>query len=172
MMSVFLTKSVINDMFLVGTPNGVMLTKSVRRSSQPWELEKKLADSIKGAPWNLHLGALGTKMVPQARTRAPNAVAVPAVDPIPELMPPPGGMLRAPLAAEAAHGSEDTGHGVSDVPRGEDDGVPNPGTSEGSVPPSRRATLLLSRGDRTPLPASGSARCRAGTGDAADVAVE
>ena len=58
-MSVFLTKSVINDMFLVGTPNGVMLTKSVRRSSQPWELEKKLADSIKGAPWNLHLGALG-----------------------------------------------------------------------------------------------------------------
>ena len=35
----------INDMFLVGTPNGVMLTKSVRRSSQPWELEKKLADN-------------------------------------------------------------------------------------------------------------------------------
>ena len=155
-MSVFLTKSVINDMFLVGTPNGVMLTKSVRRSSQPWELESKLADAIKGAPWNLHLGALGTKMVPQARTRAPNAVAVPAVDPIPELMPPPGGMPRAPLAAEAARGSEDTGHGVSDVPRGEEAGVPNPGTSEGSMPPSRRATLLLSRGDRTPLPASGS----------------
>ena len=80
--------------------------------------------TIKGAPWNLHLGALGTKMVPQARARAPNAVAVPAVDPIPELMPPPGGMPRAPLAAEAARGSEDTGHGVSDLLRDDETGVP------------------------------------------------
>ena len=110
----------------------------------------------KGAPWNLHLGALGTKLVPQARTRAPNAVTVPAVDPIPDLMLPPGGMPRAPLGAEVAQSNEDAGHGVGDVPRGEDDGVSNPGTSEGSMPPSRRATLLLSRGDRAPIPASGS----------------
>ena len=35
-------------------------------------------------------------MVPQSRSRAPNAVAMPAVDPI----PPPGGMPRAHAGAE------------------------------------------------------------------------
>ena len=112
-------------------------------------------------------------MVPQARTRAPNAVAVPAVDPIPELMPPPGGMPRAPLAAEAAQGSEDTGHGVGDVSRGEDDGVPNPGTF-------RRLSASFEACDLVVVPWRQNttscfrfcARCRAGTGDAADVAAE
>ena len=150
-MSVFLGKSVINDMFLVGTANGVMLTKSVRRTSQPWELEKKLAESITGAPWNLHLGSLGTKLVPQARTRAPNAVAIPAVDPIPDLMPPPGGLPRAALHLAEPRFQADTGHGVGDIDRGEPS-EPNPASA--SAPPSRRATLLLDRGDRTPNPVS------------------
>ena len=42
-MSIFLSKSTTSDMF-------IRLTKSVRRTGQPWKMEHKLAES-KGVPW-------------------------------------------------------------------------------------------------------------------------
>ena len=62
-----------------------MSKKRVQRAAAVFS-QKKLADSIKG-----------TEMVPKHPST--NAVAVPAVDPIPERMPPPDAMLR-PHASE------------------------------------------------------------------------
>ena len=47
-MSIFLSKSSTSDMFIVGTAQGIRLTKSVRRTGQPWKVEHKLAESLKG----------------------------------------------------------------------------------------------------------------------------
>ncbi|CAE7310233.1 RE2 [Symbiodinium natans] len=133
-MSMFLSKSPVNDMFIVGTANGVMLTKSVRRTGQPWALEAKLANEVKGMPWDYSLGTLGTKTVPQAKARAPNAVAAPLVPPIPELMPPPGGL---PRQAKTAHNEPIIPEVVPQI---------QPASVTSSVPGSRK-TLLLDRDD-------------------------
>ncbi|CAE7259489.1 ABHD17A, partial [Symbiodinium pilosum] len=49
-MSIFLGKSTTSDMFIVGTAQGIRLTKSVRRTGQPWKMEHKLAESLNEAP--------------------------------------------------------------------------------------------------------------------------
>ena len=77
--SIFLSKSSVNDMFVVATTAGVMLTKSVRRTGQPWKLQKALVESIAGSPWNFHLGSLGLKTVSQRRSRAPNPAETAAI---------------------------------------------------------------------------------------------
>ncbi|CAE7775394.1 unnamed protein product, partial [Symbiodinium sp. CCMP2592] len=142
--AVFLSKSWINDMFIVGTPSGIMLSKSVRRTGQPWSTQKTLAEAIAGAPWNFQLGSLGLKTVPQGRIRAPNPAEQAAVvdGSAPELPLPPEVPLplpSAPLNAEAGGIGDRAGllaHGADEEP--------------GPAPVSKRATLLLSRGDRTP----------------------
>eukprot|EP00439_Symbiodinium_sp_Y106_P025195 s9144_g3.t1 len=147
-MSIFLTKSCVNDMYVVATPRGVQLTRSVRRTGQPWASEKSLAENIKGVPWDYHLGTIGTKMVPQARHRAPNAV--PVLDAPSEVMPPPG--LQASSAPSAAPGPSRTA-----VPpaQAEERSVPVMlPPSVASAAPSSRPTLLLDRGDRRPVAAS------------------
>ena len=151
-MSIFLTKSCVNDMYVVATPRGVQLTRSVRRTGQPWASEKSLAENIKGVPWDYHLGTIGTKMVPQARHRAPNAV--PVLDAPSEVMPPPGLPLReqASSAPSAAPGSSRPA-----VPpaQAEETSVPvMMPPSVASAAPSSRPTLLLDRGDRRPVAAS------------------
>ncbi|CAE7244151.1 unnamed protein product [Symbiodinium sp. CCMP2592] len=142
--AVFLSKSGINDMFIVGTSSGIMLSKSVRRTGQPWSTQKTLAEAIAGAPWNFQLGSLGLKTVPQGRIRAPNPAEQAAVvdGSAPELPLPPEVPLplpSAPLNAEAGGIGDRAGlmaHGADEEP--------------GPAPASKRATLLLSRGDRTP----------------------
>ena len=139
-MSVFLTKSSVNDMFVVATPRGAQLTRSVRPTGQPWSSERALAEAIKGVPWDYHLGTIGTKMIPQAKHRAPNAVPVPAVSS--EIMPPPGLPLREQVPVVPPAQSEE-----STVPAA----MP---PSVASAAPSSRPTLLLDRGDRRPVAAS------------------
>ena len=151
-MCLFLSKSLINDMFIVATPQGVQLTKSVRRTGQPWATEAALAESVKGVPWDYHLGTIGTKMIPQAKSRPPNAVPVPAVPPIPGLMLPPGLPPRAnapaPAVMPAPVPSQPEPLELPPVPP-----APVPG-SVASAAPSSRPTLLLDRGDRRPPVAS------------------
>ena len=59
--AVFLSKSNIKDMFVVGTAAGIMLSKSVRRTGQPWSTQKALVEAVAGVPWNFQLGSLGLK---------------------------------------------------------------------------------------------------------------
>eukprot|EP00439_Symbiodinium_sp_Y106_P011201 s9908_g1.t1 len=124
-----------------------MLTKSVRRTGQPWKLQKALVESIAGSPWNFHLGSLGLKTVPQGRSRAPNPAETAAIadTSLPELPAAPAGGAEPPEAG-----------GIGDVtglmalpPLGEARGSRD--EEPGPAPVSKRATLLLSRGDRTPM---------------------
>ncbi|CAE7238076.1 ABHD17A [Symbiodinium sp. CCMP2592] len=129
-MSIFLTKSSVNDMFVVATPRGVQLARSVRRTGQPWASEQALAEAIKGA-----------------KLRAPKAVPLPDV-PL-NVMPPAGLPVREQLASASpavpavlpAQAEE------SEVPA-----VMPP--SVATAAPSSRPTLLLDRGDRRPVAAS------------------
>ena len=135
------------EMFVVATPRGVQLTRSVRGTRQPWSSERALAEAIKGVPWDYHLGIIGTKMIPQAKHRAPNAVPAPAVPS--EVMPPPGLPLR-----EQASSAPPV---VPVVPPAQPEALTVPAAmppSVASAAPSSRLTLLLDRGDSRPVAAS------------------
>ena len=77
LLCVFLSKSVVNDMFIVGGRDGVRLACSIRRTGQPWALEQKLYNELAGKPWDYGSGVIGTRFVPLPRTRKPNVPALP-----------------------------------------------------------------------------------------------
>ena len=137
-------------MFIVGTAQGVRLTKSVRRTGQPWKVEHKLAESMKGLPWDYHLGTLGSRLVPQARTRVPNAVNVPAIAPLPGLMPPPGGLPSVPARSDRMLGAYVAPAVPPQGPVQSSDSQQQQPPSVMSATPSTRPRLILSRDHRTP----------------------
>ena len=67
--AIFLTKTSLNDMYVVASKGGVRVTRSVRRTGHEWKHDAALYADIKGFPWNYSSGVIGTKMVPPAKTR-------------------------------------------------------------------------------------------------------
>ena len=101
---IFLSKTTTNDMYVVSTRAGVRLCRSVRRTTSSWMLDKPLYQGLAGFPWDYSAGAVGTRLVPPARTRrprlaptlAPGASDEAASDPP---TPVPGDVLSSPVAA-------------------------------------------------------------------------
>ena len=71
--AMFVSKSVINDMYILMNEQGVWLTRSIRRNAKPWVEEKRLVENAKGYPWDYKYGVLGSKVIPQPRVRNPVA---------------------------------------------------------------------------------------------------
>ena len=68
---VFLSKSPMNDMYIVSSRSGVRLSRSVRRTGHEWHHDKALVENLKGFPWDYSMGVIGTRLVPPARQRRP-----------------------------------------------------------------------------------------------------
>ncbi|CAE7253745.1 RE1 [Symbiodinium sp. CCMP2456] len=100
---VFLSKTISNDMFIVATRAGVRLCRSVRRTSSEWAVDRALYQGLAGFPWDYSSGAVGTRLVPPARTRRPQIAATAgdeaASDP-PTPVPSGDGLASPPPAAE------------------------------------------------------------------------
>ena len=99
--AIFLTKTSLNDMYVVASRGGVRVTRSVRRTGHEWKHDAALYADVKGFPWNYSSGVIGTKMVPPAKTRkalpAPSSPQdVAASDPVPESVPTPRPELPNP----------------------------------------------------------------------------
>ena len=67
--AIFLTKTSLNDMYVVASKGGVRVTRSVRRTGHEWKHDAALYADVKGFPWNYSSGVIGTKMIPPAKTR-------------------------------------------------------------------------------------------------------
>ena len=68
---VFLSKSPMNDMYIVSSRSGVRLSRSVRRTGHEWHHDKALVENLKGFSWDHSMGVIGTRLVPPARQRRP-----------------------------------------------------------------------------------------------------
>ncbi|CAE7534628.1 GIP [Symbiodinium sp. CCMP2592] len=82
MLGILVSKSSLNDMYIIAGKDGIRLSRSIRRVGQPWELEVQLYRELKGYPWDYGSGVIGTKFVAMPKQRNP------AVDPVPDVAPP------------------------------------------------------------------------------------
>ena len=76
LLGIFLGKS-SNDMYIVGGPGGVRLSRSVRRTGRSWSDDAKLYDTLSGQPWDYGSGVLGTRFVPAPKLRKPEVHSLP-----------------------------------------------------------------------------------------------
>ena len=70
---VWLSKAISNDSHIIGTPNGVFLTRSIRRLPTSFDLE--LLGELTASPWNYGCASLGHRLVHAKRVVPPPAVA-------------------------------------------------------------------------------------------------
>ncbi|CAE7512900.1 unnamed protein product [Symbiodinium natans] len=82
-LSIFLSKSVSNDMYIVASKTGVRLCRSVRRTGLEWSKDKSLFEGLKGLPWDFSSGVVGTRFVPLPKYRKPQTPATPTVPAVP-----------------------------------------------------------------------------------------
>ncbi|CAE7834970.1 GIP [Symbiodinium sp. CCMP2592] len=82
MLGILVSKSSLNDMYIIAGKDGIRLSRSIRRVGQPWELEVQLYRELKGYPWDYGSGVIGTKFVAMPKQRNP------VVDPLPDAAPP------------------------------------------------------------------------------------
>ena len=66
---IWLGKSPTNDTHMIGTAQGVFVTRSIRRFSNCWNL--KLAGDVENCPWDYGYAALGSKLVLAKRLMPP-----------------------------------------------------------------------------------------------------
>ena len=108
---VWLGKSVRNDVRLIGTPQGVYVTRSARRLETPWNVQ--LASDISTCVWEHGLASLGSQLVLAIRIAPP----VPEALPLPEApgLPPPPLPLSPVDVAGSDPPSTPSGSSVSDA---------------------------------------------------------
>ncbi|CAE7622817.1 GIP [Symbiodinium sp. CCMP2592] len=82
MLGILVSKSSLNDMYIIAGKDGIRLSRSIRRVGQPWELEVQLYRELKGYPWDYGSGVIGTKFVAMPKQRPA------AVDPVRDVAPP------------------------------------------------------------------------------------
>ncbi|CAE7291170.1 RE1 [Symbiodinium sp. CCMP2592] len=82
MLGILVSKSSLNDMYIIAGKDGIRLSRSIRRVGQPWELEVQLYRELKGYPWDYGSGVIGTKFVAMPKQRPA------AVDPVRDGAPP------------------------------------------------------------------------------------
>jgi hypothetical protein len=70
---VWLSKTISNDSHIIGTPNRIFLTRSIRRLPTSFDLE--LLGEITASPWNYGCASLGHRLIHAKRVVPPPAVA-------------------------------------------------------------------------------------------------
>ncbi len=63
----FLGKTALNDMYIIGIPGKLQLTRSVRRNMQDWTDATNLYVKFNVVPWKV-AGTMGVKMIPDLKT--------------------------------------------------------------------------------------------------------
>ncbi|CAE7239501.1 GIP [Symbiodinium sp. CCMP2592] len=139
MLGILVSKSSLNDMYIIAGKDGIRLSRSIRRVGQPWELEVQLYRELKGYPWDYGSGVIGTKFVAMPKQRHP------AVDPVRDVAPPRSpdeAASEPPTPAVEALGMPVTplgGAGAMAPPRRN---VPDPpSTPEAELPPLKKLRI-------------------------------
>ena len=144
---IWLTKTLNHDAHVIALPSAIVCTRSVRRLSNQWDLER--CGSLEQPPWEFGLATLGSKLVSAKRIIEPATLTYPIAnagggeEPVPEdeaaSDPPSPAEItdettldelakdapRAGTTAQAGQGAEEIAEVVEDSPQPEV-GMPNP----------------------------------------------
>ena len=144
---IWLTKTLNHDAHVIALPSAIVCTRSVRRLSNQWDLER--CGSLEQPPWEFGLATLGSKLVSAKRIIEPATWTYPIAnagggeEPVPEdeaASDPPSpaeitdettldelakNAPRAGTTAQAGQGAEEIAEVVEDSPQPEV-GMPNP----------------------------------------------
>ena len=153
---IWLTKTLNHDAHVIALPSAIVCTRSVRRPSNQWDLER--CGSLEQPPWEFGLATLGSKLVSAKRIIEPATLTYPignaageAPSPLDEAAsdpPSPAEIAdettldelakdapRAGIAAQAGQGAEEIAEVVEDSPQPEI-AMPNPSLPERYAGPS------------------------------------
>ncbi|CAE7338131.1 GIP [Symbiodinium sp. CCMP2592] len=153
MLGILVSKSSLNDMYIIAGKDGIRLSRSIRRVGQPWELEVQLYRELKGYPWGYGSGVIGTKFVllwTQSPDEAASEPPTPAVEalgmPVTPLgragaMAPPRRNVPPPESARAI--PDESMAGVEAEPPGPNPAMrPDPpSTPEAELPPLKKLRI-------------------------------
>ena len=144
---IWLTKTLNHDAHVIALPSAIVCTRSVRRLSNQWDLER--CGSLEQPPWEFGLATLGSKLVSAKKIIEPATLTYPIAnasggeEPVPEDEaasdpPSPADITdettldelakdapRAGTTAQAGQGAEEIAEVVEDSPQPEV-GTPNP----------------------------------------------
>ena len=144
---IWLAKTLNHDAHVIALPSAIVCTRSVRRLSNQWDLER--CGSLEQPPWEFGLATLGSKLVSAKRIIEPATLTYPIAnagggeEPVPEdeaaSDPPSPAEItdettldelakdapRAGTTAQAGQGAEEIAEVVEDSPQPEV-GMPNP----------------------------------------------